>query len=313
MEPNKSDSPQISTPHDLTDGDESPFVAIGRTLREQREQQNRSIADLVELLRLPGVVIEDLEAGRSGCLAPLYRRGYVANYARALGLDPTPMLHLLGANRPAQQAVLPSSSVTTNRRRPRSDTMLKFATYVIATTVIVPPLIMIYLSYGASLFDSAGRGEEPVSPISAATGEPTERHASTELDSPIVRHLSASTLPLPGMRASQMVKESTVLAAPASGPENDAATAQDSVFELTVRLVDDSWVEITDSEETRLEYDLLRDGRVVRYAGQPPLRVLLGRGNAVELEFAGQPLSFAGHDRPGLVEFSIDEHGRIIP
>jgi cytoskeleton protein RodZ len=54
----------------------------------------------------------------------------------------------------------------------------------------------------------------------------------------------------------------------------------------------DSWVEVTDSNKTRLYYGLGKAGEESHVAGEPPLAVLIGNADGVVLEVDGKPYAF---------------------
>ncbi len=316
-------SSENSDVSELTDQEaaERRFSEIGRRLREGRQKRAMSLAEVATQLHLPSIVIDDIEQGRLTRLAPLYRRGYVANYARLLGLDEQDLLARLGSDSPPQLTrVLPVKSP-----RFKFDRYMKLASYLIVTIVIVPPLIMIYLNTGSRLFHD---GRESVveqlerAPLDldrpavdnaeeASTVErPTQSGGLSNRPS-INQPVAASTLPLSGIRPlrdSATEPERSISLTPPSEPESSDPV----VFELLVRLKEDSWVEITDADEQRLEYDLLRAGQSRSYLGQAPFRILLGRSNAVELSMDGQALRYEGDERADVVTLVVQQDGQVL-
>ena len=74
-----------------TDND-SPGDALARA----RKRKGLELVDAARELKLPRSILEQIEADRFDRIAAIYRRGYVTNYARLLGLDPAPLLSGLG-------------------------------------------------------------------------------------------------------------------------------------------------------------------------------------------------------------------------
>jgi len=283
------------------------YREIGERLRAQRIERDLSLADAARQLHLPGIVLDDLEAGRIERLAPLYRRGYIKNYALLIGLDPAPLLAALEPDEPPRLTeVLP-----VRRSRFRFDRYMKVATYLIVTTVIVPPLVIIYLHSGASLFD---RSEKPVQATESTRDiviSPLQSQGadSREVAGDQARHVSASALPLAAIRP---LRESADSSVPSTVP--DTATAPEVMeqpFELVVRLREDSWIEIAAADGERLEYDLLRAGQERRYQGEPPFRILLGRASSVDLLVDGKVLGYDGDNRGDIAELTLLADGNI--
>ncbi len=283
------------------------YAEIGERLQAQRVQRNMSLAEAACQLHLPATVLSDLESGRIERLAPLYRRGYIKNYALLIGLDPAPLLAGLKPDEPPQLTeVLPVRS-----SRFRLDRYMKIATYLIVTTIIVPPLVMIYLHSGANLFErsvpadqtSVVRQDQENSPAQTVIPDPPSAQEEQ------ARHVSASALPLAAIRP---VRDSADRPSATSEPAGiTPVEPAERPFEVVVRLRDDSWIEIAAADGERLEYDLLRAGQERRYQGEPPFRILLGRASSVDLLIDGQVLEYDGSDRGDVAELTLMVDGNI--
>ena len=297
---------------------------IGQILRRARLQGDRSVHEVSRALRLPRTVIESIEADRLDDLAPIYRRGYVLNYARQVGADLPRIRELLDIHDdqpPELQQVLPTGQFAW-----RFESLMRGATYVLVSTVIVLPLVWFFVEGGARMFES---GEAEVTRgLSAAQTEETPRRVSQRIadalaleedgegdDSPA--HLSASTMPLNVLKQPREARgdESTPdapllidtdLIEPADadvpGPVNGR--------ELVVFLEEESWAEIRDATGNRLEYDLLATGRHV-YRGQPPFDILLGKAGAAVIEIDGRAAQMDGFRDVDLARFQVLADGRI--
>lgn len=309
---------------DSTEESDQPYQRIGTKLREAREDQNLSIGEAGRRMNLAGLLIEDLEHGRVDRMAGIYRRGYIRNYARMLGLDPDRLLADVEPDQPPElKEVMPAS-----KRAFKVDRLLKAATYVVVTIAIVPPLVIFYVQSGsrmaerdASVIEQSIDGE----PDASASEERVARRISQALalDAPADSaedarpgHMSASALPLVAMRSvRESVPETTVseVVVPESAPDSAAepAIVPPPGLDLQVEVRDDSWVEIVAADGERLEYDLLRSGQSRRYSGQPPFRVLLGRASSVDLVVGGRIVEYSGHDRGDVVELELLAGGDV--
>ncbi|MCY4512295.1 MAG: helix-turn-helix transcriptional regulator [Bdellovibrionales bacterium] len=67
------------------------MLKVGAYLRTQRERKGLSYEQIHEITRISPDVLRKIEEGRS-LSAPIFLKGFVKNYARALGLDPIPLL-----------------------------------------------------------------------------------------------------------------------------------------------------------------------------------------------------------------------------
>ncbi len=320
-----SDDPSIDSARNVPGTEPS----AGSRLAALREAQGRSVAEVAAAMRLSRTILESIEADRFDRIAPIYRRGYIANYARELGvpadqfIDPTAL-----DEPPPLKGVLPPPAPTD-----RVDRFVRFATYFLVTTLIVPPLVYFFVTGGTRLFDSSDEATFSGSP-SLVEGEELRaerdgvtrriaRALSLDNDDPDADGpLSASTLPLSPLRAGDASVDPGGL--PGDAGNADASPELGAVAELlppsmlhpiVIDLLEDSWVEISDARGERLEFDLLRAGTHRRYEAQPPVRVLVGRGSAVEMTFDGEPVRFDGADRGSVAEFTLEapENGGSAP
>jgi cytoskeleton protein RodZ len=295
----------------------SAYARIGEQLAMERQRQGLDLSEMSTRLNLPGATITDLEQGRVDRLAGIYRRGYITNYARALGLEPAELLAELEPDHlPELRDVLPAG-----RHAGRMDRFLKIATYALVTTVIVPPLVIMYIQSGSRMVDREPASTETVmeqtetgserarsSRISRALGTDDEQESSDQGP----RHITAAVLPSGAVRT--LMEPSVADQAAVMGPpEPDYSDAVESeLMELSIRLRDDSWVEISSADGQRLEYDLLRSGQERRYEGKPPFRILLGRANSVELRSGGELIEYEGHDRGDVIQLELLADGRVV-
>ncbi len=294
---------------------ESEHASIGTRLRKERIRQKLSDREVASHLRLSEARVKDLEDGRTDRMAPLYWRGYVSSYARLLGLDPTVLLSNIEPNQPSElREVLPTS-----RRAWKFDRMLKFATYALVTTVIVPPLVIIYLQSGWRMVDAdsatanstgghvSGSEERMAGRIARALALNEDDQSAKAAPS----HLSASAMPLNAVRRPVEMADRPATSILPIDPDANVIEPDQSV-ELTLRLRDDTWVEITDAEGQRLEYDLLRAGQLRSYRGLHPFKLLLGRANSVELQLNGETIVYEGHDRGEVVQLQLLAGGEVV-
>jgi len=296
---------QAQTP-DNSDTNLSPGAAISRA----RQARQLSLAEAASQLKLPRTTVEHIEADQFDRIAPIYRRGYIVNYARLVDLDPQPLLDQMGELEPEPlRAVLPVSG-----NPQRFDRFLKFATYALVTTMIVPPLVYFFVLGGARLFESevAGRAADSSSLQTQEAQKPgyRERFADAlavqppEATQNDASHLSASALPMNPIRA---VPQPEPVAEMASTTADVSTPDVDPLARLELVLSDDSWIEIESADGERLEFDLLRSGESRQYEGLAPFRLLLGRASAVSLSLDGQPVVFDGQHEAGVAELVIGE------
>jgi cytoskeleton protein RodZ len=186
----------------------------------------------------------------------------------------------------------------------------------LVTTVIVPPLVYFFVQGGARLFEAGSVADVDTSaPTVAERSDYRERVAEALAVQPLspagdpTSPLSASALPMP------IAAERGGAAGEPLTPQEPAPSAavEDPSAELVLELTGDSWVEIETGAGERLEFDLLRAGDRRSYRGEPPFKLLLGRGSAVGITLDGEPVAFEGHDVAGVAEFIVDARASGAP
>lgn len=291
----------------------SPGAALARA----RKARQFSLQAAARELKLPRTTLEYIEADRFDRIAPIYRRGYITNYARLVGIDPEPLLESMGSLEPEPlRAVLPVAG-----KPQRFDRFLKFATYALVTTMIVPPLVYFFVLGGARLFESdvVARDDADNGAMTAQAHKPgyRERFADAlavqppETTRQDESHLSASALPMTPIRSRS--QEGSAQAAAGSETAGSDEVEVDPASDLELVLSDDSWVEIQSADGERLEFDLLRAGESRHYSGMAPFRLLLGRGSAVELRLDGETIAFAGQEQAGVTELVVGDDSAEAP
>lgn len=288
-------------------------LSPGAALARARQARELSVAEAASQLKLRQKTIEHIEADQFDRIAPIYRRGYIANYARLVDLDPRALLEHVGELEPEPlRAVLPVSA-----RPQRFDRFLKFATYALVTTMIVPPLVYFFVLGGARLFESevVSRSTDGSDLVSSDTQKPgyRERFADALAVQPAeatrndASHLSASALPMNPIRTAPQAEPEPVTELSGGMAAEDPAPEVDPTSRLELTLSDDSWIEIESADGQRLEFDLIRSGESRQYTGLAPFRLLLGRASAVSLRLDGEPVAFDGQDEAGVAELVIGE------
>jgi len=277
----------------------------GDVLRSAREKAGLSLERAAELSRIKPPLLAAIEADDTAKIPSVYLRGYIRNYARALGLEPSEIEEQLDQVQGAEPAVQSVFSVKSDRGR--AEKWLKASSYVAASAVIAA--LAWQFTHEAVRF-SQGDSELTQAPVSSSAsaepgaGEPAgqARPANTHLNASIA---SVEVMQRHADRGSQVAAEQAWAAI--SGNEDDEPTpaAEPGNHRLTVSTSADSWVEILDGQGEQLELDLLRAGHERAYAGTGPFQVMLGRASAVELTLDGEPVDLVPHTRGDVARLTL--------
>lgn len=283
-------------------------VEVGERLRKAREEAGIDINEMAGRLRLTSSQLEAIEAGRLEQFgASIYARGYVANYARLLGLRADPLVEQLSmAN---EEPPLRAAATGSPAGQRLAENVARVATYAVGTIVLALPVLW-WASEGSlnALFgeppapaaqeqtvaEADEAGEKP-----AGEGSAEEAVAAANAREPEDKPLMASMV----MRSS---RDSDPAANDSAEPQaEEAAVEEPEPDRLVLDLTQDSWVEIRDGAGERLEYDLLEAGTTREYSGTAPYRVLIGNADSVTVRYNGAPFDTEPFVQGNLARFEV--------
>ncbi|WP_407351518.1 helix-turn-helix domain-containing protein [Luteimonas sp. R10] len=268
-----------------------PEQGCGDRLREARAAAGLDIADVAAKMHVPIRVVESLEAedwGRLG--APVFVRGQLRSYARAVGLPPD-ALQPSHTSVPIQPPQLEPRTFTSPLQRFAEQSARRLV-YVVITAAIAVPVWMVTRQHvdsdpqeTASLDIDPGRD-----PATAAAGQ--SRSAGNE-QRPFVASLTPIQTRKPPIRDPE--------------PQQPAAPA------LSLQFRDDSWVEVQSAEGESLEQALVRAGEHRSYAAGEVGRIVLGNAGAVEVRQYGRVQDMTPYQRANVARFAVSSDGSLAP
>jgi cytoskeleton protein RodZ len=263
-----------AAPGDQRGGDATdvrPQLSFGRTLAAERERQGISVADMAARLRLhprqiAAIEAEDLDRLPGGPFV----RGFVRNYAKALRIDPAPLLDALReeaapANAGPQGALTGPSQAVRDAARER-----------ISRSVVIVGAIVALIAFGiigwlSTRWTPAAVERTPVAAPPTAPGAP-----AVVQEAPAA---GAAGLPAPGGLAEGAAAAASLAAAPVSAAP-------------PIRLVfrERAWVEVAQGDGRVLLSQNNDAGSEQKLDGKPPFRLVIGNASAVTLEYRGRPV-----------------------
>ncbi|MCG6118376.1 MAG: DUF4115 domain-containing protein [Aquimonas sp.] len=284
--------------------------SLGARLRARREASGRSVSELAAELKLKVQIIEAIERDELDLLgAPVFTRGYLASYAKAVGL---PSVVVESAAPPPQPTSAPALvSHTGSRHGARIGRYTSRLSNVLLTAAIVVPIIWIATS--SQLPSERAMLTALDAPVPAGMeASPSPRPSRTEAsDYPVMASLApvfqtrSSAGPLPPLAAED---PSTAAIEAAPGQEADLPAPG-----LQLVLQEDSWVEISTPDGRVLESALLRAGSERQYPLSEGLRISLGNAGGVELRLNGELLDVSAFRRANVARFRLATDGAVSP
>jgi|GEM_PF-3979384 len=288
---------------------QSNHEAIGQALREARLAQGWSGAEVADRIGASQALVEQLECNAGEGLAPIYRDAFLKRYLALVGMDEN-----LGppSAPPDIQPVM--ASVNTAPRRHWFNQSLSWLRYMLVSMVVVPPLLWFGINHSATWLTQGIEGP-------AELAKPLIEEKTTKRRS---RMIQASQLPRRPRSQRPAADQSTQpnglgidgASALASSSATNASLVAPTNQQLTLRLNEDTWVEVEDATGKRLEHNLLRKNATQRYEGEAPFDVLLGKGGAVEMTLNGQSIDYLSrneqpNDAVGLTKLRVLANGQV--
>lgn len=280
----KNLSPDVASPP--SDQATSGAQRAGAMLRQAREDAGLHVEALAVALKVTVKKLEALEAGRIDLLPdPTFARGLAASICRGLKLDPKPVLDLMpgiaGERRevapPAINARFEPGAAASGSSALRSSPSP--AMWIVAVLLLGALAIYLWPGMGGS-------------PADADNGS-----AATPMGAPSTVTESVTPAEPAPAAAPTVVEPAPVAPAP-------AALAEPAPL-LQFVAKSETWVQVTDATgATPLRRSLVA-GETVTAAGTPPLNVVVGRIDAVEVQVRGEPRDLRTIAKNNVARFEV--------
>ena len=310
-------------PSPIMNHDESKVVDLsespGRRLRVQRQNRGLEIERIAAQLHLRPAAIEALEQDRYQDLpSPVFVVGYLRNYARLLGMDPTPLLTAYRAANPAPAQPVPPRIPTPPRREIGSGHILMRLISLAVLAAVIGMLVLWWQSRGDLLSEATPAQGEPALALAPADESADPAVASAPLDaesSPPAQPTDVGaeapppappSVPDAPPAPSADLPEPAPLPAdePPATPEPAAAPPADR--QVVLAFAKSSWVSVRDSSGKTILNGEVGKGEQRVLDGTPPFALVIGNAKAVSITVGGKPFDMSGVSRGGVARFKLD-------
>ena len=265
--------------------------SFGARLAAAREAAGLGVGEMAGRLRLHVNQVRALEAEDLAKLPETaYVRGFVRSYARALGLDPAPLVDDLNA-----KVGQPTNSVVDGMARTPDYSPVRAAAHEHASRSLVLGLAVIAL---IALGGIGWYATRPTAPEPVTAAPPTPAAASTAAVAPMEQPAGA-----PASAPTDSAEPTAVATEPAPAPSQPLPGAE-ALLALSFSGV--SWVEVTDANGKVLLSQLAREGDVLQPSeGVLPLTVVIGDASKAAVTVRGQPLNMEPLVRSNVARFTV--------
>lgn len=289
-------------------------TSVGMRLRAARNAAGLSLEDVARSSRIGVAILGAIESDDLSSLgAPIYARGYLRAYARAVGLPEAAVAGALEA-----RAVQPPALVATQRTSRTHYLASRYApplAYALLTLVVLVPLVM-SLRPALTPAPVASPVLQPIDGSSLELGVPARSEpmapASAAIAAPVAASATAPAAPAPAPAPATEVgppapePQRPVMASMASMPETSAPPTLASKH-VVLRLSQQSWVELTGAAGQRIEYGLLPAGTVREYQISGDANLRIGNVRGATLQIDGAPVDLALHTAGNVARVSVGD------
>ncbi|HEY4127738.1 MAG TPA: RodZ domain-containing protein [Gammaproteobacteria bacterium] len=275
-------------------------VMSGKELQAAREARGLSVHQLAVELHVSDAMINAMERGEYSALGePVFVRGHLRNYARALGLAEAPVLAAYDQTQNKPQTPTLVASVPHTAGIGMSPRARDWSTRT-ATAVFVLVLIGLAVSWWLRRPEIPDTQPMATAPAAATAVAPT---VSTKPMTALTDLADSATAQKPAKAAASSISKNSSVAAARPAAKPAATATHAAVLQPTpvVPVADRdlthvkfilgaaSWVEVYDNNGKRLFYDLAPAGDNLELSGAGPLQVFLGNAPGVSIELEGAP------------------------
>ncbi|MDH5207131.1 MAG: helix-turn-helix domain-containing protein [Burkholderiaceae bacterium] len=283
------------------DGKADMPPSFGARLAAAREAAGLSVGEIAGRLRLHPKQVRALESADLGQLPEAaYVRGFVRSYARAVDLDPAPLVDDLNSRlAPAAGSVVDGMASTQDYSPVQAASREQVSRRVVLGLALLALVALGAIGWYATREPSprapAAAAAAPTSPVAPAApaatpaAEPAADRAAPQ---------AADAAAAPATESPRADAPPAEAAAPAPAPAGPPAL-------LAISFSGVSWVEITDANGRILVSQLAHAGEVLRPAGALPFAVVIGDASKATVVVRGEPLGLEPVTRGNVARFSI--------
>jgi len=274
---------------------ELPGAPLGAQLAAARETCGLSVADIAQQLKLSPSQVEALESGNYSRLpGAVFVRGFVRNYARLVKLDVAALLAQAAHELPPSAPVIQAAQLAAEIPFPTARGF-GWKKYAIAALVVSIPLVIFEFYYDDAQQSAVNsrQVELPAPQVIAAISTPVEQ--------PVAPPVQTQEVAVPPVLTPQQPAVRAVEIAPAA---KIAAGRGEQLVRL--RFSRESWVEIRDRSGRKIFSQLNHAGTEQVVSGLPPLSVIVGNANGVQLIHNEQPVDLGPHTKVDVARLTLE-------
>ena len=274
----------------LDDKAVTPAVSLGQTLREARERQGFSVADVAAQIKFAPRQIEALESDDYKSLPEMaFVRGFVRSYAKILKLDAQVLLANLTQAKSVSGELTPASVEVPF---PDENLAQRQNLIVLGSALLLAVLVVVFAVWN---YTSGGMPQKE-NKVETTVLLPEQAQVTTDEIAPVETVEEKTKTPEAVVPSSVRSTKPVIAKEPALPPTPSDAPPNPGTLRL--EFDEESWVEIKDRDGIILSSQVYQPGGEVKIEGNMPFSVLIGHAPSVRLYFKDKQVNLAPHTRP---------------
>ena len=291
-----------------------PILSAGQLLREARLKAGVHVAVLSVNLKVPVRQLEALEANEFDAdKGPVFYRGLAASVCRQLNLDPAPVLALLprpswqlaAGKHMLQPTAAPRLSKSESFQTRSSLKVFGLGALLLAMTLafvwMPSPLQWTWLEGVKLPWASSDSPAEVTQEVQMVPSQVSSNAVS--VSAPVVPLSPSVAVMPPSVTASVLPNSPTAANSPGAAVLPKSANTVPWVFTASA----ESWLELRDAQNSVVWSGVLKAGETMRIESPLPVRVVVGRAQAVSVTLRGAAFDLKPHTQVAVARFEVKE------
>jgi len=277
----------------------SALPSAGEQLAAARESRGLSIVEIAQQLKLSPWQVEALESGDHKRLpSPVFVRGFIRNYARLVKLDAAELLATAEPQLP-QAAPLAGAVVTPSAEIPfPTARRVNWYKYAIAAAILLVPLAIYEFYPDDTPAEAVKSGQiELPAPQGQVVAETSPAPVAAVVAVP------AAVAPVINEAKPERVQKRAAPSTPDTAADVRRASGEQVV---RLRFARESWVEIRDRNGRKIFSQLNAPGTEQVVSGLPPLTLIVGNANGVQLTHNEQPVNLGPYTKVDVARLTLE-------
>jgi cytoskeleton protein RodZ len=303
-----------------SESETQPILSAGQLLREARLKAGVHVAVLSVNLKVPVRQLEALEANAFDAdKGPVFYRGLAASVCRQLHLDPAPVLALLPPPSGQLAAGKHMLQPTASPRLSKSETFQtrsSLKVFGLGTLLLALTLAFVWMPSPLQWTWLDGVKLPWTSPDSSAEVTQEVQMVPSQVSSnvppvpaPVVPVAQVAPLNPPATMAPPAVPAPVLpnLTPATNSPSAAVAPKSANSVQWVFSASAESWLELRDAQNSVVWSGVLKAGETTRIDSPLPVRVVVGRAQAVSVTLRGAAFDLKPHTQVAVARFEVKE------